>query len=105
MDSSTYGTPIDDPEGYRTEVEYASRISYSGIFVHAAPWSVADQGLRNVSHGCLNVNTANAGYFYENFGWGDIVEVTGTGRTLEPTNGLGDWNIPWEKWILGSALA
>ncbi len=104
MDSSTYGTPIDDPEGYRTEVEYASRISYSGIFVHAAPWSVGDQGVRNVSHGCLNVSTANAGYFYENFGWGDIVQVTGTDDALEPTDGLGDWNIPWERWILGSAL-
>ncbi len=104
MDSSTYGTPIDDPDGYRLEVEYASRISYSGIFVHAAPWSVGDQGVRNVSHGCLNVSTANAGYFYENFGWGDIVQVTGTGEALEPTDGLGDWNISWERWILGSAL-
>jgi len=105
MDSSTYGTPIDDPEGYRTEVEYVSRISYSGIFVHAAPWSVGDQGIRNVSHGCLNVSTADAGYFYENFGWGDIVQVTGTGVPLEPTDGLGDWNIPWEQWLLGSALS
>jgi len=104
MDSSTYGTPIDDPEGYRLEVEYASRLSYSGIFVHAAPWSVGDQGLRNVSHGCLNLSTADAGYFYENFGWGDIVQVTGTGVSLQVTNGLGDWNIPWEEWILGSAL-
>ena len=105
MDSSTYGTPIDDPEGYRTEVEYASRLSYSGIFVHAAPWSVGDQGVRNVSHGCLNVSTANAGYFYENFGWGDIVQVTGTGVALQASDGLGDWNVPWEEWILGSALS
>jgi len=105
MDSSTYGVPIDDPDGYRLEVEYATRITYSGIFVHAAPWSVGDQGRRNVSHGCINVSTSNAGYFYENFGWGDIVQVTGTGRPLEPTNGFGDWNIPWEVWLLGSALS
>lgn len=104
MDSSTYGTPIDDPQGYRTEVEYASRISYSGIFVHAAPWSVGDQGRRNVSHGCLNVSTSNAGYFFDNFGWGDLVQVAGTGVALESTDGLGDWNIPWEEWVLGSAL-
>ncbi len=57
-----------------------------------------------MSHGCLNVSTANAGYVYENFGWGDIVQVTGTGEALEPTDGLGDWNISWERWILGSAL-
>ncbi len=104
MDSSTYGVPVDDPDGYRLEVEYASRITFSGIFVHAAPWSVGDQGRRNVSHGCINVSTSNAAWFYENFGWGDIVQVTGTARTLEPTNGLGDWNIPWDQWILGSAL-
>lgn len=104
MDSSTYGTPIDAAEGYRVEVEYASRLSYSGIFVHAAPWSVGDQGVRNVSHGCLNLSTADAGYFYETFGWGDIVSVTGTGVALAATNGLGDWNIPWERWVLGSAL-
>lgn len=105
MDSSTYGVAVDAPDGYRLEVEYASRVTYSGIFVHAAPWSVGDQGRRNVSHGCINVSTSNAAYFYENFGWGDIVQVTGTGRTLEPTNGFGDWNIPWEQWVLGSALS
>ena len=44
MDSSTYGVPVDSPEGYRTPVEYAVRISDSGEFVHAAPWSVAQQG-------------------------------------------------------------
>ncbi|MBA3338850.1 MAG: L,D-transpeptidase [Geodermatophilaceae bacterium] len=105
MDSSTYGVPADDPQGYRLEVEYASRLTYSGIFVHAAPWSVGDQGQRNVSHGCLNVSTSNAAWFYENFGWGDIVQISGTERTLEPTNGLGDWNIPWPEWVLGSALS
>lgn len=105
MDSSTYGVDVDSPDGYRTEVEYASRISYSGIFVHAAPWSVGDQGRRNVSHGCLNVSTSNAAYFYDNFGWGDLVQVTGTGVALEPTDGFGDWNIPWEQWLLGSALS
>ena len=57
MDSSTYGVPVNSPNGYRTEVDYATQISYSGIFVHAAPWSVGSQGYSNVSHGCLNVST------------------------------------------------
>lgn len=104
MDSSSYGVPIDDAEGYRLEVEYASRLSNTGIFVHAAPWSVPDQGVRNVSHGCLNVSTADAQWFYENFGRGDVVEVTGTGRPLVPTDGFGDWNISWADWQAGSAL-
>lgn len=41
MDSSTYGVPIDSPEGYRTYVEYAVRMDWGGIFIHGAPWSVA----------------------------------------------------------------
>ncbi|NLU83740.1 Ig-like domain-containing protein [Rhodococcus sp. HNM0569] len=93
MDSSTYGVPVDSPEGYRTFVEYATRMSYSGIFVHAAPWSVAQQGYSNVSHGCLNVSTEDAEWFYENVGKGDAVVVRGTaGGTLSGSDGLGDWN-------------
>ena len=73
--------------------------------MHAAPWSVGDQGSRNVSHGCLNVSTANAGWFYDNFGRGDVVQVAGAGGTLEETDGFGDWNVGWEEWVAGSALA
>ena len=57
MDSSTYGVPANSPNGYRTEVDWATQISYSGIFVHAAPWSVGSQGYSNVSHGCINVSS------------------------------------------------
>ena len=104
MDSSTYGVPIDQPGGYRTPVQYASRLSNSGIFVHGAPWSVGDQGRRNVSHGCLNVSVANAGWFYENFGRGDVVQVSNAGGQLDATDGFGDWNVSWEEWVAGSAL-
>lgn len=48
-----------------------------------------------MSHGCLNVSTEGAASFYENFGRGDIVEVTGTGVPLQPNNGFGDWNVSW----------
>lgn len=93
MDSSTYGVPIDAPEGYRTYVEYATRISYSGIFVHAAPWSVQQQGHSNVSHGCLNVSTEDGKWFYENAKKGDPVIVQNTaGGILSGSDGLGDWN-------------
>ncbi|MEV0945247.1 Ig-like domain-containing protein [Rhodococcus sp. NPDC049939] len=93
MDSSTYGVPIDSPEGYRTYVEYATRMSYSGIFVHAAPWSVNQQGHSNVSHGCLNVSTEDGKWFYENSKKGDAVIVRNTaGGTLSGSDGLGDWN-------------
>jgi lipoprotein-anchoring transpeptidase ErfK/SrfK len=104
MRSASYGVPLDAPGGYETPVEYASRLSNSGIFVHAAPWSVGDQGRRNVSHGCLNVSTANAGWFYDNFGRGDVVEVANAGSRLQVGDGFGDWNESWADWQAGSAL-
>lgn len=104
MDSSTYGVSVDSAEGYRTPVQYATRMSYSGIFIHAAPWSVWAQGSENTSHGCLNVTTSDAKWFYDNTKRGDIFEVTGTvGPTLPGWDGLGDWNVPWETWQAGNA--
>jgi lipoprotein-anchoring transpeptidase ErfK/SrfK len=104
MDSSTYGVPVNSPNGYRTDVDWATQISYSGIFVHSAPWSVGSQGNTNTSHGCLNVSPSNAIWFYDNTKRGDIVEVVNTvGSTLPGTDGLGDWNIPWEQWKAGNA--
>ncbi|MFC0315086.1 L,D-transpeptidase [Gordonia phosphorivorans] len=78
MDSSTYGVPIDSPDGYRTYVEYATRMSNSGIFIHAAPWSVNQQGNTNVSHGCINVSTENGRWVYENIETGTPIVVRGT---------------------------
>ena len=104
MDSSTYGVPANSPNGYRTEVDWATQISYSGIYVHAAPWSVGSQGYSNVSHGCINVSTSNGQWFYDNSKRGDIVEIVNTvGSTLPGTDGLGDWNIPWDQWKAGNA--
>jgi lipoprotein-anchoring transpeptidase ErfK/SrfK len=106
MDSSTYGVPVYSPDGYRTEVDWATQISYSGVYVHSAPWSVGAQGHTNTSHGCLNVSPDNARWFYEHAKRGDIVEVINTvGPTLSGTEGLGDWNIPWEQWHAGNANA
>lgn len=104
MDSSTYGVPSNSPNGYRTEVDWATQMSYSGIYVHSAPWSVGSQGYSNVSHGCLNVSPGNAQWFYNNTKRGDVVEVRGTlGSTLSGVEGLGDWNIPWSQWKAGNS--
>jgi lipoprotein-anchoring transpeptidase ErfK/SrfK len=103
MDSSTYGVPVDAPGGYRTPVEYAVRISDSGEFVHAAPWSVAQQGNTNVSHGCIIMSTENARWFFDFSIPGDVVEIQGSGAgTLR--SDVYDWTIPWEEWQAGSAL-
>lgn len=106
MDSSTYGVPVNSPNGYRTDVDWATQISYSGVFVHSAPWSVGAQGHTNTSHGCLNVSPSNAQWFYDHIKSGDIVEISNTvGGTLPGTEGLGDWNIPWDQWRAGNAKA
>ncbi|MFE3190719.1 Ig-like domain-containing protein [Nocardia sp. NPDC059240] len=104
MDSSTYGVPVNAPGGYKTPIDWATRISYSGIFFHSAPWSVGQQGSVNTSHGCLNLSPADAKWVYDNVKRGDITIVKNTvGGTLSGVDGLGDWNIPWEQWKAGNA--
>lgn len=93
MDSSTYGVPVNSPEGYKLNVQDAVRIDNSGIFVHSAPWSVADQGKRNVSHGCINLSPTNAQWFYDNFGSGDPVIVKNSVGIYNQPDGAQDWQI------------
>ncbi len=102
MSSATYGLPVDADTGYDKAIPLAVRISNGGVFVHSAPWSVKDQGVRNVSHGCININPAAGQWFYDNFSFGDIVQVVGTKSQLKPDDGFGDWNIPWNEWLAGS---
>lgn len=92
MDGATVGLD------YETQVKWATRIANSGEFVHGAPWSVPDQGVRNVSHGCVNASDADAQWFHDLSLRGDPVDVVGTGRPMELTNGLGDWVLSWEQW-------
>ena len=102
MDSTTYGLAL-DAGGYQTDVSYATQMSYSGIYLHAAPWSVWAQGNTDTSHGCLNLSMEDAQWVYDTFKRGDIVTVKNTGgETLNGSDGLGDWNIPWETWSAGN---
>lgn len=91
-------------EGYRTDIEYAQRLTWGGEFIHAAPWSVADQGVRNVSHGCVNMSMANAEWLFNQTKLGDPVTVKGTEVQLANGNGWTVWNLSWEQLIEGSAL-
>ncbi|GAB3652999.1 Ig-like domain-containing protein [Actinocorallia lasiicapitis] len=92
------------PGYYKEIVPYAVRISYSGEYVHSAPWSVGSQGRANVSHGCVNSPPLFAQWYYNQSKWGDVVIVTGTDRELEFDNGYGWWQKPWKDWVLGSAF-
>lgn len=103
MDAATGGTEESDPEYYRLEVEYAMRVTYSGEFLHAAPWSVGSQGYANVSHGCVGMSTENAAWLYEMSNVGDVVEVTGTSNPQNLGNGITVWNEDWDAWLADSA--
>lgn len=99
MDAASGGTSEDDPEYYRMDVNWAMRITNSGEFVHAAPWSVGSQGYANVSHGCVGLSTDNAYWLYQNSRVGDIVVVKNTGRTQDLGNGITEWNESWNQWL------
>ncbi len=65
MNSATVGIDPNGPEGYNIpDVQFAMRVTNSGEFLHAAPWSVYAQGHYNVSHGCVGMSTANAEWLY-----------------------------------------
>jgi lipoprotein-anchoring transpeptidase ErfK/SrfK len=75
MDSRTIGIPLSDPEGYKLTVYDAVRVTWGGVYVHAAPWSTGSQGNSNVSHGCINLSTDNAAWYYDNVNIGDPIIV------------------------------
>jgi lipoprotein-anchoring transpeptidase ErfK/SrfK len=95
---------LGQPGGYRVGVNFAERLSWSGMFFHAAPWSVYAQGHYDVSHGCINLGPSNAKWIYENSHIGDPVTITGTGRPVVNGNGWTAWNVSWDAWVKGSAL-
>ncbi|MEU6802017.1 L,D-transpeptidase [Streptomyces neyagawaensis] len=91
---------------YDLVVHNSVRVTNSGEYVHAAPWSTGSQGYANVSHGCTGMSSDNAEWFYDTINEGDIVKVVNSaGDMMAPFgNGFGDWNLDWQKWREGSAL-
>lgn len=106
MRGTTVGIAEGTSDSYDLPVYYATRVTWSGEYVHAAPWSVGEQGSANVSHGCTGMSTGNAEWFYDNVRQGDIVKVQNSnGDEMTPfDNGFGDWNLDWAKWRKGSSL-
>jgi lipoprotein-anchoring transpeptidase ErfK/SrfK len=102
--STVFDTTNEGPGGYRVSVNYAMRLTWGGEFIHAAPWSVGDQGYRNVSHGCVNMSTPNARWLFGVAHVGDPVDVRGTERQVVNGNGWTAWNVSWAEYIKGSAL-
>jgi lipoprotein-anchoring transpeptidase ErfK/SrfK len=91
-------------DGYRTKIDFAQRITWSGSFIHAAPWSEGKQGKVNVSHGCVNVSEAMGKWLFGKTIVGDPVTVSGTEVKLKNGNGWTDWNMSWAEYQKGSYL-
>jgi len=105
MDSCTYGVCEGEPGYYKEKVDLDERISDDGEFVHSAPWSVGSQGGANVSHGCVNLSPANAQWFFDHFGIGDVVEIANSGGPqLALGDTYGDWELSWAQWQKGTAV-
>ena len=90
--------------GYRTKIQYAQRLTWSGQYIHSAPWSTGAQGHRNVSHGCVNVSPSNAQWLFGKTLIGDPVIVKGTGTKLGYGDGWTPWDVSWANFVKGSAL-
>jgi lipoprotein-anchoring transpeptidase ErfK/SrfK len=104
MDSSTFGLPKNSRLGYRETINYATRISTDGIYLHQLDATVWAQGHTDTSHGCLNLNGDNAKWFYDFSVPGDVVEVRNSGGPPLKLAQNGDWTLTWDQWRQGSAL-
>ncbi len=105
MDAASTGVDPSDPDYYDiSDVQWAMRVTLSGEFLHAAPWSVGSQGNAYVSHGCVGMSTADAKWLYDRSMRGDVVDFVNSDRALEQNNGWTDWNVDWDDWVAGSAL-
>ncbi|MFD7256961.1 Ig-like domain-containing protein [Streptomyces sp. NPDC059874] len=103
MDSQTVGLG----DAYDKMVDYSMRLTWSGMYAHAAPWNAGNFGRANTSSGCVGMSDANAASFYSEVQVGDPFEVVGDGSkgNAELGNGYGEWNLSWDQWKAKSALS
>ncbi|MFE0702384.1 Ig-like domain-containing protein [Streptomyces sp. NPDC058872] len=107
MRGDSIGIARGSKDYYDLKVRWATRVTWSGEYLHAAPWSLDAQGSVDVSHGCTGMSTEDAAWLFRTVREGDLVRVVnGYGQPMAPFgNGFGDWNLSWPEWLRGSALA
>lgn len=104
MDSATVGIPKGSPGYYRITTHWTVKFTFSGLYTHSMDSTTWAQGSTNVSHGCINMTTSRAKWFYDFSMIGDVIKVTGTSRPLEWGNGWTAWEKSWKDWVKGSAF-
>lgn len=98
MDAGTLGVAEGHADYYKKDVTYAMRVTNTGEFFHAAPWSVSSQGRRNVSHGCINMSPADGETLFRDTMVGDPAEFVDSRRQMQPADGLPVWLYTYAKW-------
>ncbi len=94
MIGGTKGQP-----GYYNElVPYSVRFTFSGDYMHDAPWSVGVQGRSNVSHGCVNLSPTDSKIYYDMAIPGDPVTVTNSTKAGKWDDGWTEWFLSWPTW-------
>ncbi|MFC5722312.1 Ig-like domain-containing protein [Streptomyces gamaensis] len=102
MNSETVGLG----SSYNKMVDYSMRLTWSGMYAHAAPWNAAYFGNTNHSSGCIGMSDSDAKFVYDQVQIGDPFEVTGKDAkgTQALNNGYGEWNLSYDDWKAKSAL-
>ncbi|MET8504088.1 Ig-like domain-containing protein [Streptomyces sp. NPDC004787] len=102
MNSETVGLG----DAYDKLVDSSMRLTWSGMYAHAAPWNAAYFGRANKSSGCIGMSDADASALFATVRPGDPFEITGadTKGVVAEGNGYGDWNLSWADWRAKSAL-
>jgi lipoprotein-anchoring transpeptidase ErfK/SrfK len=103
MDSASFGVMPGSPGYYNVEVYDSVKFTFSGDYVHSAPWSVGEQGYVNVSHGCVNVAPGNAAWYYDHSVLGDPITIVGSPLAGTWGDGWTIWFLSWPKLLAGSA--
>ena len=96
--------PGEEP-AYDIEVPWSVRVTNDGEFIHDASWN-GSIGSANLSHGCTNLEPADAEWYYGFAQIGDPVTWTNTGtdQVIPVGDGWGDWNADWATWSQGGLL-
>jgi len=97
------GGPAGSSGHYDELVNFAVRFTYSGSYYHSAPWSVGDQGIVNVSHGCVNLPPADAQIYYNMSVPGDPITITASTAAGKWDDGFTEWFLTWSQYLKGSA--
>jgi lipoprotein-anchoring transpeptidase ErfK/SrfK len=103
------------PGYFDAHVKYTQRLTYSGEYLHAAPWNCTDGsgcvgpqnniGNGDSSNGCTNLRPADARKLYGFLQVGDVVQYpNANGPAMQLGSGYGDWNIPWDTWQQGGLV-